>query len=191
MEPRPSALRLLRSLHPASTAADRLSDIAADRSSDRLRQLSDEVSRIASTLARLSTGPDATSRPAPALPTGDVPPVAGEQVRQGHPCAASAQPVLRGGFVRRSGVGHASRPASGRNRPASRAGVEPVHRCCGASNDGAALAENDDGKGDLRSPGGSTRWPAGVRRAVARRQHGNAPLLCRGAAGRGGLNGGR
>jgi DNA-binding MarR family transcriptional regulator len=61
---------------------DRLSDIAADRSSDRLRQLSDEVSRIASTLARLSTGPDATSRPAPALPTGDVPPVAGEQVRQ-------------------------------------------------------------------------------------------------------------
>jgi hypothetical protein len=34
-----------------------LSDIAADRSSDRLRQLSDEVSRIASTLARLSTDP--------------------------------------------------------------------------------------------------------------------------------------
>ena len=36
---------------------DRLSDIASDRSAARLRQLSDEVSRIASTLARLSTGP--------------------------------------------------------------------------------------------------------------------------------------
>jgi DNA-binding MarR family transcriptional regulator len=62
--------------------ADKLSDVASDQSAERLRQLSDEVSRIASTLARLSTGPDATSRPAPALPTGDVPPVAGEQVRQ-------------------------------------------------------------------------------------------------------------
>ena len=37
--------------------ADRLSDVASDRSTERLRQLSDEVSRIASTLARLSTGP--------------------------------------------------------------------------------------------------------------------------------------
>lgn len=37
--------------------AERLSDVASDRSSERLRQLSDEVSRIASILARLSTGP--------------------------------------------------------------------------------------------------------------------------------------
>jgi DNA-binding MarR family transcriptional regulator len=37
----------------------RLSDVAADRNAERLRQLSDEVSRIASTLARLSTGPGA------------------------------------------------------------------------------------------------------------------------------------
>jgi hypothetical protein len=38
---------------------DRLSDIATDRNSERLRQLSDEVGRIAATLARLSTGPGA------------------------------------------------------------------------------------------------------------------------------------
>lgn len=38
----------------------RLSDVAADRNTARLRQLSDEVSRIASTLARLSTDSPAT-----------------------------------------------------------------------------------------------------------------------------------
>ena len=35
----------------------RLSDVAADRNAERLRQLSDEVSRIAATLARLSSNP--------------------------------------------------------------------------------------------------------------------------------------
>lgn len=39
-----------------------VSDIAADRNAERLRQLSEEVSRIASTLARLSSGP-VLSRP--------------------------------------------------------------------------------------------------------------------------------
>src|SRR5205823_6452561 len=36
-----------------------LADAATDRSAARLRQLSEEVSRIAATLARLSTGPSA------------------------------------------------------------------------------------------------------------------------------------
>ena len=53
----------------------RLSDVASDRSTERLRQLSDEVSRIASTLARLSTGPSETHRPEPVPPSADVPPV--------------------------------------------------------------------------------------------------------------------
>ncbi len=35
----------------------RISDVASDKNAERLRQLSDEVSRIASTLARLSAGP--------------------------------------------------------------------------------------------------------------------------------------
>ena len=51
---------------------DRLSDIASDHNAIRLRQLSDEVSRIASTLARLSTGP------ATPVPPTEQPPVAGE-----------------------------------------------------------------------------------------------------------------
>ena len=49
---------------------ERVSDIASDQSAARLRQLSDEVSRIAATLARLSAGP------APAAPTVEVPPKA-------------------------------------------------------------------------------------------------------------------
>ena len=60
---------------------DRLSDIATDQNSARLRQLSDEVSRIASTLARLSTGPDAPQRPQPAPENETAPAVAAESVR--------------------------------------------------------------------------------------------------------------
>ena len=59
-----------------------LSDVASDRSSERLRQLSDEVSRIASTLARLSTGPASTERPTPVPANVDVPPISGDIVRQ-------------------------------------------------------------------------------------------------------------
>ena len=61
---------------------ERVSDVAADRSAARLRQLSDEVSRIASTLARLSTGPT-TAPQAAAMPAaaGDVPEVSADAVR--------------------------------------------------------------------------------------------------------------
>jgi DNA-binding MarR family transcriptional regulator len=64
---------------PALSA--RIADVAGDRSADRLRQLSDEVSRIAATLARLSTGP--TPAP-PAIEAGamkDAPELAVETVR--------------------------------------------------------------------------------------------------------------
>src|SRR5438552_49900 len=37
----------------------RVADVASDKNAERLRQLSEEVSRIASTLARLSAGPQA------------------------------------------------------------------------------------------------------------------------------------
>ena len=61
---------------------ERVSDVTADQSAARLRQLSDEVSRIASTLARLSTGPGTAAR-ATELPDagGDVPDVSAETVR--------------------------------------------------------------------------------------------------------------
>jgi DNA-binding MarR family transcriptional regulator len=59
----------------------RLSDVAADKNAARLRQLSDEVSRIASTLARLSSGPaGAPATPPPAV-GDDIPAVAVESVR--------------------------------------------------------------------------------------------------------------
>ena len=62
--------------------SERLSDVATDRNAARLRQLSDEVSRIASTLARLSTGPATISRPTELPPTdGDMPDVSAETVR--------------------------------------------------------------------------------------------------------------
>lgn len=62
-------------------APSRYADIGSDNSAERLRQLSEEVSRIASTLARLSSDP---VRPSPSLrlvPTADAPPVAAETVR--------------------------------------------------------------------------------------------------------------
>jgi DNA-binding MarR family transcriptional regulator len=59
----------------------RFSDVASDRSAERLRQLSDEVGRIATTLARLSTGPVAAMRPAEPEPSGTLPEVSAETVR--------------------------------------------------------------------------------------------------------------
>jgi DNA-binding MarR family transcriptional regulator len=71
-------------LATATTALDqarRLSDVAADKGAERLRQLSDEVSRIAAALARLSTGPQPTGRETELPPTADLPDVAAETVR--------------------------------------------------------------------------------------------------------------
>ena len=59
----------------------RLSDVAADKSAARLRQLSDEVSRIAATLARLSTGPASAPRPIEAAVSADLPPLSADTVR--------------------------------------------------------------------------------------------------------------
>jgi DNA-binding MarR family transcriptional regulator len=59
-----------------------LSDVASDRNAARLRQLSDEVSRIASTLARLSTGPASAPRATELPPVaGDLPEVSADMVR--------------------------------------------------------------------------------------------------------------
>jgi len=59
----------------------RLSDVASDQNAARLRQLSEEVSRIATTLARLSTGPQAEPRRVVAPPTADIPEISPETVR--------------------------------------------------------------------------------------------------------------
>lgn len=61
--------------------ADRLSDVASDQNTVRLRQLSDEVSRIAATLARLSAVPAAGAIEPPRQPTADVPEVSIDTVR--------------------------------------------------------------------------------------------------------------
>jgi DNA-binding MarR family transcriptional regulator len=63
-------------------AAQSIGDVATDRNAERLRQLSDEVGRIAATLARLSTGPAPAAPRAIEPPAGtDVPPVSVETVR--------------------------------------------------------------------------------------------------------------
>jgi len=59
----------------------RFSDIASDQNAARLRQLSDEVSRIAATLARLSSGPGGTTPPLEAKPQGEVRDVSADTVR--------------------------------------------------------------------------------------------------------------
>lgn len=61
--------------------ATNVSDVTADKNAARLRQLSEEVSRIAATLARLSTGPGGTSPRALPRTGEDAPPVAVETVR--------------------------------------------------------------------------------------------------------------
>jgi DNA-binding MarR family transcriptional regulator len=60
----------------------RIADIGSDHNAERLRQLSEEVNRIAATLARLSNGPTSGSRPVePAFAGAEVPQVALETVR--------------------------------------------------------------------------------------------------------------
>lgn len=58
-----------------------LSDVASDQNAARLRQLSDEVSRIAATLARLSSGPSSAPRVIEQESLGDAPAVSPETVR--------------------------------------------------------------------------------------------------------------
>jgi DNA-binding MarR family transcriptional regulator len=70
----------------AIAAADRamplgVADVVSDNNAERLRQLSEEVSRIASTLARLSTGPGAPPRVLEPVQAGDIPPLSAEAVR--------------------------------------------------------------------------------------------------------------
>ena len=91
---RDSAIEFLADATPAARAAalglvtarhaleSRLHDATRDSSSARLRQLSDEVSRIAATLSRLSVGPGAPAAERPDHPAGEGPPVSLEQVRQ-------------------------------------------------------------------------------------------------------------
>jgi len=62
----------------------RLNDVASEPSAVRLRQLSDEVSRIAATLARLSVGPvsPAANRNEALPSSGEVPAVSLDTIRQ-------------------------------------------------------------------------------------------------------------
>jgi len=75
---RASALAIALATNLSDEAAR---DIASDSSSERLRQLSEEVSRIASTLARLSTGPAVSASVIEVSPNADAPPVSAETVR--------------------------------------------------------------------------------------------------------------
>jgi DNA-binding MarR family transcriptional regulator len=69
------ALAVAGAFAPANVAE------ASDKNAARLRQLSDEVSRIAATLARLSTGPATGTRPPEPLVSGDAPEVSVETLR--------------------------------------------------------------------------------------------------------------
>lgn len=71
----------LASVLAASAAPNKFSDVTADKSAERLRQLSDEVSRIASTLARLSAGPATRLAPEETARASEAPPISAEMVR--------------------------------------------------------------------------------------------------------------
>ena len=76
-------------------------------------------------------------------------------------------PLLRRRIVRRSGVGHAARPASGRNRAASRAGIVALHRRRRSGDDRAALDQDDDRRRAVQAAGRSSRRTPHIRRTVA------------------------
>jgi hypothetical protein len=59
----------------------RVADVASDKGAERLRQLSEEVNRIAATLARLSTGPSPTAAPTSSPALEEAPHVAADTVR--------------------------------------------------------------------------------------------------------------
>ncbi len=65
----------------ASSLDDDVQLLIGANDAERLRQLSDEVSRIAATLARLSTGPATAPRQAEAPRTADLPPLSADTVR--------------------------------------------------------------------------------------------------------------
>ena len=65
----------------ARSGAGRLSDIASDQNAARLRQLSDEVSRIAATLARLSSAPPVSGSATQVARSKEPPQVSAETVR--------------------------------------------------------------------------------------------------------------
>jgi hypothetical protein len=75
---RAAALAIATSNHGTAL---RISDISSDNSAERLRQLSDEVGRIATTLSRLSSVPPAASRAGEAPPSNTLPPLTAETVR--------------------------------------------------------------------------------------------------------------
>jgi len=58
----------------------RLSDIGTDQSAERLRQLSEEVSRIASTLARISAGPNVRKPSGDVTQAGELPPLPADTI---------------------------------------------------------------------------------------------------------------
>jgi len=59
----------------------RISEAASDRNAERLRQLSEEVNRIAPTLARLSAGPGVPRHGPEEVPAGDLPALSADTVR--------------------------------------------------------------------------------------------------------------
>ena len=65
----------------ASFGPQHIAEANADKNAARLRQLSDEVSRIAATLARLSTGPAPGARPVEPAVAVDAPEVSVETIR--------------------------------------------------------------------------------------------------------------
>jgi hypothetical protein len=75
---RASALAIARAW---SDSDESLADVASDNNAERLRQLSEEVSRIASTLARLSSGPGASPAALKTVPEANVPPLSVDTVR--------------------------------------------------------------------------------------------------------------
>ncbi len=166
-----------------------VNDVASDKSAVRLRQLSDEVSRIAATLARLSTGPSQASRPVEAARSDDAPAISAETVR-----AVIRARRLRARYFPEELFAD---PAWDMLLDLLQAEIAhlrvPVSSLCIAAAVPATTAlrwlKAMTVPGPVHPPRRPARWPAGVRRARAADQPNAPPLFRRRRPGRGDLTG--
>ena len=144
-------------------APQRANDVSKDPGAERLRQLSDEVGRIAATLARLSTVPASSKAELRKPVEEDVPDVSVETVRS----------VIRARRLRSRFFPEElfADPAWDMLLDLLQAEIaqlrsprfEPVHCRCRARDDGPSLAQEHDRARDLHSPRRSARRSEGVR----------------------------
>ena len=146
-------------------------EVGRDRSAERLRQLSEEVSRIASTLARLSTGPSDNRPASPAAPDDRSASFIGRHNSTNHSRPPSARALSFAEELFADPAWDMMLDLLQAEIAAiARACLQLVHRRGGPGDDRVAVVEGIGDAGPVYPPSRSTRWPPRLRRACSRRE---------------------